>query len=276
MNQKDKAAQFKSLHEGPGTFVIPNPFDAGTARMLTRLGFKALATTSAGAAFAMGRQEGAPGRAEHLAHARAIAGATHLPVSGDLENGFANAPEACAQTILLAAEAGLVGGSIEDRTGRADDPLHTFDDAVARVRAAVAAARKLGFPFTLTARTENFLCGRPDIDDTVRRLAAFAEAGADVLYAPGLRTPEQIAAVVRGVAPKPVNVIIGPGHSELTVAELARLGVRRISVGSGLARIAYGAFLRAARELAGPGTYGLAREAASFAEIEGLLRPERS
>jgi 2-methylisocitrate lyase-like PEP mutase family enzyme len=273
-SQLDKATAFKSLHAGPGVFVIPNPWDAGSAKMLAQLGFKALATTSAGLAFSIGRPdgEGAVGRDEALAHARLIVAATELPVSADLENGYGDAPEACAETVRQAAATGLVGCSIEDTTGRAADPLYAFEVALARVRAAVAAARALPFPFMLTARAENFLHGRPDLDDTVRRLRAFAEAGADVLYAPGLTTRAQIEAVVQAVAPKPVNVVMGLARADFSVADLGALGVRRISVGSALARTAYGAFLRAAREIAGPGTFEFAKEAVPFAEINAMFQ----
>jgi 2-methylisocitrate lyase-like PEP mutase family enzyme len=199
--------------------------------------------------------------------------ATDLPVSADLQNGFGDAPEACAETIRLGADAGLVGGSIEDATGRDAEPIYPFEAAVARVRAAVGAARTLHFPFILTARAENFLHGRPDLADTIRRLQAFAAAGADVLYAPGLRSRENIAAVVKAVAPKPVNVVMGLAGADFSVAELGELGVKRISVGSAMARAAYGAFLRAAREVAERGTFGFARDAVPFAEINGILGP---
>jgi 2-methylisocitrate lyase-like PEP mutase family enzyme len=270
-SQSDKAAAFRTLHAEPGAFVIPNPWDVGTARMLAQLGFKALATTSAGFAFSLGRPdgEGAVSRAEALAHARAIVEATDLPVAADLENGYGDTPEACAETIRVAAAAGLVGGSIEDATGRADDPIYPFEQAVARVAAAVVAARAFSFPFALTARAENFLHGRPDLADTLRRLRAFAEAGADVLYAPGLTTREQIAAVVQAVAPKPVNALASPTFG---AAELAALGVKRISLGGALARAAYGAFLRAAREVANSGTFAFAREAVPHAEINAMFQ----
>jgi 2-methylisocitrate lyase-like PEP mutase family enzyme len=273
-SQLDKATGFKALHAQTGAFVIPNPWDAGTAMMLARLGYRALATTSAGFAFSIGRPdgEGAVNRDEALAHARTIVAATDLPVSADLENGFGDAPADCAETIRRAADAGLVGGSIEDATGRAAEPIYAFDVAVARVKAAVAAAHALPFPFTLTARAENFLHGRRDLADTVRRLQAFAAAGADVLYAPGLTTRDDIAAVVQAVAPKPVNVVMGLAGASLSVAELSALGVRRISLGSAFARAAYGAFLRAAREVATAGTFGFAKDAAPFAEINGMFR----
>ena len=274
-DQKTKSEAFAALHRRAGAFVIPNPWDAGTAKMLAALGYEALATTSAGFAYSIGRPDavGAVSRDEALAHARQIVAATELPVSADLENGYGDDPGTCAETIRRAAAAGLVGGSIEDATGRAEDPIYPFEAAVERVRAAVAAARALRFPFTLTARAENFLHGRPDLEDTVRRLRAFAEAGADVLYAPGLRSREAIAAVVAAVAPRPVNVVmgLGLGAAVLSVAELAAMGVKRISLGSALARAAYGAFLRAAEEIAGRGTFGFAAEAASFATIEAMF-----
>src|SRR5215470_9998582 len=272
-SQSDKAGAFKTLHAGPGVFVIPNPWDAGSAKILAQLGFKALATTSAGLAFSLGRPdgEGAVGRDEALAHAGAIVAATDLPVLADLENLYGDAFAVCAETIRQAAAAGFAGCSIEDTTGHADDPIYPFDLALARVQAAVAAARALPFPFTLTARAENFLHGRPDMVDTARRLRAFAEAGADVLYAPGLTTREQITAVVQAVAPKPANVVMGLAKADFSVADLGALGVRRISVGSALARAAYGAFLRAAREIAGAGTFSFAKDAVPFAEINATF-----
>src|SRR5262245_26418114 len=215
--QMTKAEAFKALHDRPGVFAIPNPWDAGSAKLLASLGFEALATTSAGFAFSIGRPDGAVTREETLGHVRAIVEATSLPVSADLENGFGDEPETCAETIRLAAKAGLVGGSIEDATGRVEDPIYPFDLAVERVKAAVSAARGLTFPFMLTARAENFLHGRPDLKDTIRRLEAFADSGADVLYAPGLKTREEISAVVRAVAPKPVNVIMGLAGGSLTL-----------------------------------------------------------
>ena len=267
--QSARAETFRALHERPGLFVIPNPWDAGSARLLADLGFPALATTSAGLAFALGKPDGrgAVDRSETLANARAIVEATPLPVAADLENGFGDDPQACAATIRLAAEAGLVGGSIEDATGRADDPIYGFDTAVERVRAAVAAARALSFPFMLCARAENRINGRPDLDDTIRRLVAFAEVGADVLYAPGLRDAEAIRAVVQAVAPKPVNVVMGLGTVSISTAELAQLGVKRVSVGSSLARAALTGFLHAAREIAEHGTFEFARDAIAYREF---------
>ena len=272
-SQAERAAVFRALHERPRVFAIPNPWDAGSAKMLAALGFEALATTSAGFAFSLGKRdaEGAVTRAETLANVRAIVDATPLPVSADLENGFGDDPATCAQTIRLGAEAGLVGGSIEDATGRADAPIYPFAQALDRVRAAVAAARSLPFPFTLVARCENFLHGRPDLDDTLRRLVAFADAGADCLYAPGLRTREEIRAVVDAVAPKPVNAVMGLGNARFSLAELEDLGVRRVSVGSSLARAAYGAFLRAAQEIAERGTFTYADDAVPFATMNAMF-----
>jgi 2-methylisocitrate lyase-like PEP mutase family enzyme len=272
--QLQRGEAFRALHLRPGIFAIPNPWNAGSAKMLAALGFEALATTSAGFAFSIGKPdvEGAVTREETLANAGEIVEATPLPVSADLENGFGDDPDACAETIRLAAAAGLVGGSIEDATGRAADPIYPLDLAVARVKAAAAAARALPFPFTLTARAENFLNRRPDLPDTLRRLQAFAAAGADVLYAPGLKTADDIAAVVQAVAPKPVNVVMGLAGAAFSLAELERLGVKRVSVGSAFARAAYGAFLRAAREVKEEGTFGFAAEAVPYAEINALFR----
>lgn len=269
--QTRRAHAFKALHEREGAFVIPNPWDAGSAKMLASLGFQALATTSAGCAFSQGRPDGAMGLQDTLANVRAIVAATDLPVAVDLENGFADAPQACARNLLLAADAGAVGGSIEDATGRDDDPIYDFDLAVARVKAAAQAVRGLPFPFLLTARAENFLHGRPDLDDTIRRLKAFAEAGADVLYAPGLSSVEQVMAVVQAVAPKPVNVLMS-GALDLTVARLCELGVKRISVGSALALAAYGEFFRAAEEIQGQGTFTFTRRSMPFAQANQLFK----
>jgi len=271
-SQTEKALAFQRLHARAGIFVIPNPWDAGSAKLLASLGFEALATTSAGHAFALGRNDGAwkVSREETLANAKAIVEATDLPVSADLENGFGDAPEAAAETIRQAATVGLVGGSIEDATGRENDPIYDFDLAVERVRAAVAAARSLPFPFTLTARAENFLHGRRDLADTIRRLQAFQEAGADVLYAPGLATREEIEAVVQAVD-RPVNVVMGLVGARFTVAELGEMGVKRISVGGSLARAALGGFLRAAREIKDQGSFGYADDAVPHKEINALF-----
>jgi len=269
-----RAEAFKALHERDGAFVIPNPWDAGSAKLLASLGFEALATTSAGLAFSLGRPdaEGALSLEETLDNAGVIVDATPLPVAADLENGFGDLPEDCAQTILRAAETGLVGGSIEDASGRADAPIYDFELAVARVRAAVQAARSLPFPFTLCARAENLLHGRMDLDDTILRLQAFAEAGADVLYAPGLRSVDEVRAVVQAVAPKPVNVLMGLAGVPLSVNQLQDLGVRRISVGSSLARAALGAFQRAALEIRDQGTFSYGEQALPFAQLNDLFR----
>lgn len=270
MTQAEKARAFRSLHERAGAFIIPNPWDIGSARLLAHLGFEALATTSMGYAFSLGKRDGALSREQTLAGAAEIASATDLPVSADLENGFGDDPEAAAKTIRLAAAAGLVGGSIEDATGHADDPIYDVKLAVHRVRAAVEAARGLSFPFTLTARAENYLHGRPDLKDTIKRLQAYQEAGADVLYAPALSTREDIAAVVSSVD-RPVNVLMGLRGVQLSVAELAELGAKRISVGSTLQRTALGAFLRAAREMRDHGTFTFAAEAANPKEISEIF-----
>jgi 2-methylisocitrate lyase-like PEP mutase family enzyme len=273
LNQLEKARRFQALHQRPGAFLIPNPWDAGTARILEALGFEALTTTSAGLAFTLGRKDGANliSRDETLENARVIARATNLPVAADLENGFGDEPEAAALTIRLAAErAGLVGGSIEDATGDPRRPIYDLQHAVERIAAAVAAARALPFPFVLVARAENFLHGRPDLDDTIRRLQAFEAAGADALYAPGLTTAEQIRTVCRSVT-RPVNVVMGLKSSSFSVAQLAELGVRRISVGSALSRAALTAFVEAAREMKEKGTFDFAKRALPYPEINGWM-----
>lgn len=269
-----RAEAFKALHERDGVFVIPNPWDAGSAKLLASLGFEALATTSAGLAFSLGRPdaEGALSLDDTLDNAGEIVDATALPVAADLENGFGDLPEDCAQTILRAAGVGLVGGSIEDASGRSDAPIYDFGLAVERVRAAVQAARSLPYPFTLCARAENLLHGRMDLDDTILRLQAYAEAGADVLYAPGLRTVEEVRAVVQAVAPRPVNVLMGMAGVPLSVNQLQDLGVRRVSVGSSLARAALGAFYRAAQEIRDEGTFGYGEQAMPFAQLNDLFR----
>lgn len=271
-DQQSKAERFRELHRGPGVFVIPNPWDAGTARLLEQLGFQALATTSAGCAYGHGMPDYAIGRERILRNAREIVAATRLPVSADLENGFGDDTDTVAETIRLAAGTGLVGGSIEDATGRPDAPVYELAHAAERVRAAAEAARRLPFPFTLTARAENFLVGRADLDDTIRRLQAYQEAGADVLYAPGLTTREQIAAVVSSVD-RPVNVIMGMKGVGLSVADLQALGVRRISVGSAFARAALGALLRAAGEVMERGTFEFGADAIPYSEINRRFAP---
>jgi 2-methylisocitrate lyase-like PEP mutase family enzyme len=269
--QNDKAVAFRALHHGDETFIIPNPWDIGTARLLAHLGFEALATTSMGYAFSIGRRDNTLERHEAMTYASAIASATDLPVSADLENGFGDAPETVAETIKLVAEAGVVGGSIEDSTGRQDTPIYEFAHAVDRIRAAVAVARALPFPFMLTARAENYLHGRPDLKDTIKRLQAYQEAGADVLYAPGLATRDDIATVVSSVD-RPVNVVMGLTGVQLSLADLSELGVKRVSVGSALCRAALGSFLRGAREMRERGTFAFAEQAVSPREISAVFK----
>lgn len=268
--QAEKGAAFRALHEREGAFLVPNPWDGGSARLLAHLGFEALATSSAGYAFSLGVRDNAVGREAMVAHVAAVAAAVDLPVSADLENGFGDAPETVAETFRLAAATGLAGGSIEDATGRARDPLYGRELASERVRAAVEVARSLPFPFTLTARAESYLVGRPDLADTIRRLQAYQEAGADVLYAPGLTSREDIAAVV-GAVDRPVNVLMGFQGARLTLAELVEIGVKRVSVGSALSRVALGAFLRAAQEMRDRGTFTFADDAVSFRDLSAMF-----
>jgi 2-methylisocitrate lyase-like PEP mutase family enzyme len=262
VTQAEKARRFRALHERDGAFIIPNPYDIGTARLLANLGFEALATTSSGLAFTLGRRDYGLRREQVLTHISALNSATNLPISADLENGFGDAPETAAETIRLAAEAGAVGGSIEDSTGLSNAPVFEIELAAERVRTAAAAARATESGFTLTARAENYLYDRKDLKDTIQRLQAYQEAGADVLYAPGLTTRDDIAAVVSSVD-RPVNVLMGLPGVDLTLDELSTIGVKRVSVGSGLARAALGGFLRAAREMRGSGTFTWASEAVS-------------
>jgi 2-methylisocitrate lyase-like PEP mutase family enzyme len=268
-----RAEAFRALHLQPGIFVMPNPWDAGSARVLETLGFSALATTSAGLAYSLGKPDGHASvtREESLQNVQGIIAATSLPLSADLENGYGDDQETCAETILLAAKAGLAGGSIEDATGRPGEPIYSFELSVERVKAAVAAARSLPHPFMLTARAENLINGRPDLNDTIRRLEAYADAGADVLFAPGLKTREEITAVVKAVAPRPVNVIMGIAGNDLSIAELEQLGVKRVSIGSSLARAAYGAFFRAVEEIQQKGTFGYTAEAKPYADLNKLF-----
>jgi 2-methylisocitrate lyase-like PEP mutase family enzyme len=305
--QTEKGKAFRALHQRNQAFIIPNPWDIGAARLLAHLGFEALASTSAGYAFSLGLGDYAVGRESMIAHVSALASATDLPVSADLENGFADAPEMVAETIKLAAAAGVVGGSIEDATGRAEHPIYEQGLAAERIRAAAESARALGFAFTVTARAENYLHGRPDLKDTIKRLQAYQEAGADVLYAPGLTSESDISALVSSVD-RPVNVLMGisgfpvksvgvdephaaflnesrrrgrvrrsvqeiqvPGAS-LNLAALSAIGVRRVSVGSGLARAAFGTLLRAAREMRDRGTFTFAEDAASSGEIVSMFK----
>lgn len=269
--QSEKGRIFRELHQRDTAFIIPNPWDIGTARMLAHLGFEALATTSAGYAFSVGQLDNSVDRDRMLKHVSEIASATDLPVSADLQNGFGDDPETAAETIRLAAEAGAVGGSIEDATGRDDDPIYGLQHSTDRVRAAAEMVHALPFTFTLTARAENYLHGRPDLKDTIARLQAFQEAGADVLYAPGLATKEDIAAVVSSVD-RPVNIVMGLQGVQLSLAELSSMGVKRISVGSSLTRAALGAFLRAAREMHDHGTFTFAEQAASMREVSAMFK----
>jgi len=268
--QAEKGRRFRALHGREGAFVIPNPWDIGSARILVHLGFEALATTSAGFAFATGRRDNTIARCDMLAHVAAIAAATDVPVSADLENGYGDDPETVAETIAQAAEVGIVGASIEDATGQRDHPIYEHAHAVERIRAAAAVARALPFPFTLTARAENYLVGRNNLDDTIKRLQAYQEAGADVLFAPGLSDRRDIAAVVRAVD-RPLNVVMGLQGARFDVAELAAMGVKRISVGSALCRAAYGALVRAAREMREEGTFGFAEQAIPFGELGDIV-----
>ena len=268
--QKDKAFAFKALHDNPGMFVLPNPWDVGSARMLAGLGFKALASTSAGFAASTGVADYQITRDLKLAHIRALAPATPLPLTADLENGFGHSPETCAETIRLGAEAGLVGGSIEDFTGDSARPQYGIAEAADRVRAAVEAANALPFPFLVTARAENFFTGVPDLSDVIARLQAYQEAGAHVLYAPGLKTMDDIRTVLSAVD-RPLNVLMGPRDGFVPMAELEALGVKRVSMGSALANTAYGALVRAGEELLGPGTLGFLKGAAAGKDLAALM-----
>jgi 2-methylisocitrate lyase-like PEP mutase family enzyme len=281
--QSEKATKFRTLHRlsadpgaptvpaAPGAFIIPNPWDAGSARILAGLGFEALATTSSGFAMSLGRLDGGVTRDEALSHARTIVAATDLPVAADLENCFGDDPKTVAETIRLAAATGLVGGSVEDFSGDPRHPIYDLAFAVERVAAAVEAARSLPFPFTLTARAENFLHARPDLDDTIRRLRAFADAGADVLFAPGLPSLEAIRTVCAAVAPKPVNVLAGIKGLAFSAADLASAGVRRISLGGSVSRFAYGEFLVAAREVLKTGTFAYVDRVLPRNELDGFM-----
>jgi 2-methylisocitrate lyase-like PEP mutase family enzyme len=269
--QAEKAAAFQALHSRPNAFIIPNPWDIGTARLLEHFGFEALATTSAGYAFSVGKADNTADRFSVMQHVATLATASDLPVSADLGNGFGDDPRMAAEAIQLAAQAGAVGGSIEDATGRADHPIYEQARAVERINAAVEAARSLPFPFTLTARAENYLYGRPDLKDTITRLQLYQSAGADVLYAPGLVTRDDIAAVVSSVD-RPVNVLAAIPGGTLTLQELSSLGVRRVSVGSALSRLAMIVVLRAAQEMREHGTFTFAENVPTFREINKLFQ----
>ena len=271
---QQRAETFRALHQRSGIFVVPNAWDAGSAKILENLGFEALATTSAGLAFSLGKPDGDNfiTREVTLLNAESIVSVTKLPVSADLENGYGDDPEDCAKTILLAAQTGLAGGSIEDATRDPNNPIYTFEHAVERVKAAVNAARSLPYPFTLTARAENLIHGRPDLKDTIRRLEAFADAGADVLFAPGLKTCEEIEVVVKAVAPRPVNLIMGIANTNFSLNMLAEIGVKRVSVGSGFIRAAYGAVFRASEEILQKGTFSFANDATAYGELNKLFK----
>ena len=272
--QSEKAAAFRALHERRGAFIIPNPWDAGTAKLLASLGFEALATTSLGLANSLGRVDGTNtvSRYEVLENCRVIAEATALPVNADLENCYADEPRAAAEMIRLAAGAGVVGGSIEDATGDPDRPIYDFALAVERVQAAVEVARSLPVPFLLTARAENLLHGRLDLDDTIRRLQAFEKAGADVLYAPGVRDLATIRTVVSAVT-RPVNVVMSAADPAITAAQLAEAGVKRISVGGALSRLALAAFLKGAREMKDSGGFTWVRDTIPSRELKAIFKP---
>ena len=268
--QAEKGRAFRALHERDHAFIIPNPWDVGSARLLALAGFEALATTSAGYAFSVGKTDNHIGRDEMIAHVRSIAHATNLPISADLENGYGDSPKIAAETIRLAAQAGACGGSIEDATGSADHPIYDLAHAADRIRAAAETVRALPFTFTLTARAENYLHGRIDLKDTIERLQAYQEAGANVLYAPGLFSKEDIAAVVASVD-LPINVLAPLPGSPFTLDILSTLGVKRVSIGSALSRAAYGAAIRAANEMREHGTFTFADQSISFRDLTAMF-----
>lgn len=268
--QAEKAAVFRALHERPGAFIIPNPWEAGTAKLLTALGFEALATTSLGLANLLGRADSAVNRAEVIENCRVIAEATDLPVNADLENCFAHEPAAAAETIALACQAGAVGGSIEDFSGDPNSPIYDFDLAVARVRAAVEVARSQPVPFLLTARAENLIRGRTDMADTIRRLQAYEAAGADVLYAPGLRNIDEVRRVVNAVK-HPVNVVTGWLDPDITLPHLSQAGVKRVSVGGALSRLALATFAKAARAMQERGSFAWMRDMIGMSELAKMF-----
>jgi len=268
--QAEKAAAFRALHERPGAFIIPNPWDAGTAKLLAGMGFEALATTSLGLANMLGRADSNVSRAEVIENCRVIADATELPVNADLENCFAHEPDAAAETIRLAAEAGTVGGSIEDYSGDPSDPIYDLERAVARVRAAAQVAHALPVPFLLTARAENLLHGRNDISDTIQRLQAYEAAGADVLYAPGLRNLSEVREVVRAVH-RPFNVVTGWLDPDITLTQLAETGAKRISVGGALSRLALATFVEAAQAMKQHGSFAWMRDMIGMAALRTMF-----
>jgi 2-methylisocitrate lyase-like PEP mutase family enzyme len=268
--QAEKGQLFRDLHYRDSAFVIPNPWDIGSARLLASTGFEALATTSVGYANSIGRQDHGVTRDEMIAHAATLAAATELPVSADLENGFGHDPGTVAETIRMAAAAGLAGCSIEDSTNRDDDPIYSFEHSVDRIRAAAEQVRNLPFPFMLTARSENYLHGRKDLADTINRLQAFQEAGADVLYAPGITDVKEVATLISSVD-RPVNVLAGMQGTHFDVNELSRIGAKRISVGGALTRIAFAALLGAAREMKEHGTFSFVNGPITSREIAALI-----
>ena len=268
--QAEKGTTFRALHHRDRAFIIPNPWDVGTARLLQSLGFEALATTSAGFAFSLGKPDGAIDRETMLGHAAALVAAADLPVSADLENGYGDEPSHVAETVRMAADVGLAGCSIEDVAGRREQTPYELSLAAERIRAAAEVAHSLPFPFILTARAENYLIGRPDIRDTIGRLQTYQDAGADVLFAPGLKSRQDITTVVRSVD-RPVNVIMGLQGVQLSLAELSAIGVKRVSVGSALSRAALGAFLRGAREMQAHGTFTFAEDAMNYADLNAMF-----
>lgn len=270
MTSSETVARFRTLHERPKAFIIPNPWDIGSARLLADMGFEALASTSAGYAWSVGKPDGGVGRDEMLEHCAKLARATPLPVNADLENCYAHDPAGVAQTIRLAGETGIAGASIEDATGEADKPIYDFDLAVERVRAGVEANRALPVPMLICARAENFLNGRKDLADTIKRLQAFEAAGADVLYAPGLASIDDIRTLITAVH-RPVNVLMSSFNPDLTFAELEAAGARRISVGGGLARAAYGEMLRAAKAMKEQGSFAYVKNAPPTPQINGTM-----
>jgi len=269
--QNEKASRFRALHDGPGTFIIPNPWDVGSARLLAGLGFRALATSSAASASSMGKKDGRLTRNEAMAHSRMIVEATDLPVSADLEKGFGDRPEDVAETVRLAAEAGLVGCTIEDSTGNPDSPLFEFNLAVERIAAGAQAARALSFPFALTARAHNLLYPNPSLPDTIRRLQAYEAAGADVLFAPGLPDLDAVRTVCQAVS-KPFNFMVGIKGKSFSVSELSAAGVRRISFATSLYRAAMTGLLDAAREINGTGQFGFVDRVLTMAELNSLMQ----
>jgi len=269
-NQIEKSKEFVELHKNGNCFVIPNPWDIGSARLLQHLGFKALASTGAGFAFSQGKSDLSINARDMLPHLAELARATNLPISADLQNGFGDAPDDVAQTIIEAAKTGIVGGSIEDASGNTKYPIYDIGLAVERIQSAAEAAKSLGFKFMLTARAENYLYGRPDVKDTICRLQAYQDAGADVLFAPGIQSKEDIRAIVQSID-RPLNVIMGFQGIQLTVIELQELGVTRISLGGSLARVAYGALVRAVKEVQSSGTFNYADEAISGKEMNSIF-----